>query len=190
MIHGVLCVCESCFGSLVFNWCYCRSGIRKRHQPVGRGRNILIWFCDKAKWIAWSSEHVLGPEENRSHSTKEVKCHPLSRAKNSLHLRRMTKAKVRIRVKAIMTCYQVTSMLKLKCSDLVKWGGITPNNGGEAEEYERAKSTDEFKCNNLFWTLKCNQLYSGFLIISVTPIFARDQDTILTLYWAFLGQKG
>lgn len=56
--------------------------------------------------------------------------------------------------------------------------GVTPNNGDEAEEYETAKSTDEFKSNNLFWTLKCNQLYSGFLLISVRPIFARDQDTV------------
>lgn len=77
MIHGVLCVCEACVGRSVSNWCYCRSGVRKRHRLVGRGRNILIWFCDKAKRIAWASEHVLGPKENRSHSTKEVKCRPL-----------------------------------------------------------------------------------------------------------------
>lgn len=178
MIHGVLCVCESCFDRLVSNWCYCRSGVRKRHRLVGRGRNIVIWFCDKVKWMAWHSEHVLGPKENRSHSTKEVKCRPLSRAKNSLQLRRMRKEKVHIWVKAIMTWYQVTSVLNLKCFDLVKWGGVTPNHGGEAEEYETAKSIDELKCNTLFWTLKCNQLYGGFLLISVTPVFARDQDTV------------
>ena len=41
-------------------------------------------------------------------------------------------------------------MLNLKCFDLVKWGGVTSNNSGDTEEYETAKSTDEFKCNNLF----------------------------------------
>ena len=41
-------------------------------------------------------------------------------------------------------------MLNLKCFDRAKWGGVTPNNGGEAEEFESAKLTDEFKCSNLF----------------------------------------
>lgn len=81
MIHGVLCVRESCFGGSVSHWCCRRSGVRERHQLVGRGRNIVVWLCDKVKWVAWSSKHVFGPKENRSHSTEEVKCHPLNRAK-------------------------------------------------------------------------------------------------------------
>lgn len=84
----------------------------------------------------------------------------------------MMKEKVRIWVKAVMTWYQVTSALNLKCFDIVECAEVTPNNSDETEEYETAKSTDEIKYSYLFQTLKCNQLYSGFLLISVTPIFS------------------
>lgn len=51
MMHGVLCVRESCFGRSVCKWSYSRSGVRKRHWLVGRGENIVTRSCDKAKWI-------------------------------------------------------------------------------------------------------------------------------------------
>lgn len=129
------------------------------------------------------STDIWAKEVQRNHSVKDLPCCPFSSTKNSLQLRKRIKGKVCIWAKVIMTWYLVTSVLVLKCFDLLKYGLASPYYSGEAEHYETPKSITVFKHSNLFWTLKCNQLHNGFLLIPVTKIFFRDQDIIHPALW-------